>query len=194
METKILHGNILPKDVSQSLIASFNHGNLQVQQIGDGDQIAVQISTNEWARSGGNTALSILLQKVEDGISVQIGQQQWMGIAASIGYTALATLLNPINLLNRLDDLAQDIEYLHLKEEAWKVIDSTARSLGAGYELSERLKRLTCEFCGTANPAGEPHCIACGAPSGGSQPLTCQYCGFVITHKEKFCPNCGKPT
>ncbi len=193
METRIYHGKLLPADLAQNLMAQFNRGNLMVQQIGEGDQIAVQIASRSQARSGGQTALSVTMQKVADGVAVQVGQQAWMGVAASLGFSALAALMNPWNLLGRLDDIAQDIESLQLSEEVWKSIDSNARALGSGYELSDRLKRVVCAYCGVANPVGEGSCVACGAPLGLVQPTTCRNCGFVITGEDKYCPNCGKP-
>ncbi len=193
METRIYHGKLLPADLARNLMAQFNRGNLMVQQIGEGDQIAVQIASRSQARSGGQTALSVTMQKVADGVAVQVGQQAWMGVAASLGFSALAALMNPWNLLGRLDDIAQDIESLQLSEEVWKSIDSNARALGSGYELSDRLKRVVCAYCGVANPVGEGSCVACGAPLGLVQPTTCRNCGFVITGEDKYCPNCGKP-
>ncbi len=193
METRIYHGKLIPADLAQNLMAQFNRGNLMVQQIGEGDKIAVQIASRNQPSSGGQTALSVTMQKVEDGVAVQVGQQAWMGVAASLGFSALAALMNPWNLLGRLDDIAQDIESLQLSEEVWKSIESSARALGSGYELSDRLKRVVCAYCGVANPVGAGSCVACGAPLGLVQPTTCRYCGFVITGADKYCPNCGKP-
>lgn len=193
MDQKIFHGQITPSDFARDLIAHFNRGNFRVQQVGSGNQLAVQIATNNSATSGGKTALSISLQKVEDGVLVRIGQQAWLGVAASIGFTAISALRNPFSLLHRIDDLAQDIESLQITEEVWRVLDGTARTLGTGIELSERLKKMVCPYCNTANPTGESSCIACGAPLGDVQPETCKSCGFVLKRKEKFCPNCGQP-
>jgi RNA polymerase subunit RPABC4/transcription elongation factor Spt4 len=193
MEQRIYHGNISPSDFARSLIAHFNRGSLRVQQIGQGPTIAVQIATNDRPASGGQTALSISLQEVEDGVSVQVGQQAWMGVAASLGLSALSVLQNPWNVLNRLDDIAQDIENLQLSDEVWNVIDATARALGVGHELSERLRRSACEYCGTANPVGTPNCISCGAPLGNIQPVTCRRCGYVVKSNEAVCPNCRQP-
>lgn len=190
MDQRIYHGKITPDDFARSLTAHFNRGNLRVQQIGGGDQIAVQIASRQGAASGGQTALGITLQHVEDGVSVQIGRQAWFGIAASLGMTAIAALRNPFSLITRVDDLAQDIEYIQLTDEIWRVIDLTARSLKAGHDLSERLRRLVCAYCDTANPVGEPSCIACGAPLGSAQPVACPKCGFVVTTKTLRCPNC----
>jgi hypothetical protein len=193
MEQRIFHGKLTPADLSQNLIAHFNRGNLRVQQIGSGEKIAVQIATSQTTLSGGQTALSITLQQVEDGVAVQIGKQTWMGVAASLGLSAISALINPWSLLNRLDDIAQDVESLKLSDEVWNTIETTARALGSGYELSDRLRRSVCSFCGVANPIGEPSCVACGAPLGADQPRTCLNCGSVVNNKIEVCPNCGKP-
>lgn len=193
MEPRIFHGNMRPDDLAQALMGEFNRGNLRAQKLGGGRQAIVQIATRERPQSGGQTALSVTLQQVEDGVSVQIGQQTWLGVAASLGETAFSVWRNPWNILGRLDDLAQDIENLQLSDQVWVVIENTARAMGASFELSERLRRLVCSYCQTANPVGESNCIACGAPLGAEQPRTCMHCGFVIKTSETVCPNCGKP-
>lgn len=191
MNQKIYHGNIDPMDMANALVGHFNRGNWRVQQIGDRDRLIVQIATRDQPVAGGETAMSIIIQRAEDGVAVQIGQQAWLGVAASLGSSAIALLMNPWNLLDRLDDIAQDIESLQMSEEVWKVLDATASALGATQQLSERLRRVTCEYCGTANPVGTGSCVACGAPLGALQPKACPKCGFVVNPGESFCPNCG---
>jgi len=171
-------------------MAEFNRGNLHAQVVGNKDKMAVQIATRSGAMSGGQTALTINLQTVEDGIMVELGQQAWLGVAASLGHTAISALRNPFSLLGRLDDLAQDIENIQLNEKAWKVIDRTVATLGASHQLSEMLQRITCEYCESANPLGEANCICCGAPLGDAHPTTCRNCGFVVTVQQITCPNC----
>jgi hypothetical protein len=192
MEQRIYHGELSPEEVGRALCAHFTRGSLVAQQLGGGDQVVVQVATHQRPASGGQTALTVTLQKVEDGLGVQVGKQAWLGVAASLGATALSLWRNPLNLLGRLDDLAQDIENLQLTEEIWRVVENVARMQGATLELSERLRRLVCEFCLTGNPVGEPSCIACGAPLGLSQPSTCLNCGFVVKREERVCPNCGE--
>jgi ribosomal protein L37E len=192
MEQRVFHGNITPADVAQALLAEFNQGNLRAQVLGESDHLTVQIATSQWSRSGGQTALAVDIQKIEDGVTVQIGQQQWLGVAASLGQTAFAALMNPLNLLGRLDDIARDIQNLQLNEKVWGIIAREVQAKGASHQLSERLSRLTCEYCGAANPVGEASCVACGAPLGNIQPSTCAQCGYVITKDERFCPNCGQ--
>jgi hypothetical protein len=191
MQRRIFHGNIKPNDIAHALMAEFNRGNLLTQIVGNKDKMAVQITTRMGTTSGGQTALTINLQTVEDGILVELGQQAWLGVAASLGQTALSALRNPFSLLGRLDDLAQDIESIQLNEKTWQVIENTVRALGASYALSEKLARVTCEYCGSANPLGEGNCLACGAPLGDAHPTTCRTCGFVVSMEEAICPNCG---
>jgi DNA-directed RNA polymerase subunit RPC12/RpoP len=193
MEPRIYHGEITPDQIAEVLTARFNRGNLRALQYGQGKQVIVQIGTRPGLGSGGQTALTVTLQKVADGISVQMGKQNWFGVAASLGTTALATLRNPFGLLGRLDDLAQDIESIRLTEEVFETVGAAARAAGASFELSERLKRMVCEYCNSANPVGEACCLACGAPLGSVQPTTCPRCGFVIKTNEPVCPNCRAP-
>ncbi len=192
MEQRIFHGDITPKDLARALVGEFNRGAYQVQQVGDDQQIIVQIATRDFQHSGGDTAFTVTLRAVEDGVAVQIGKQAWLGVAASLGQTALAAFFNPWSIINRLGEVAQDIESLQLTDDVWKVIEGTAHRLGATFALSERLQRLVCPYCQTANPVGEPSCIACGAPLGGSQPFTCPQCGYVVKRGEAVCPNCGR--
>jgi len=191
MDRRIFHGNIKPTDIAHALMAEFNRGNLCAQILGGKDKMAVQIATRAGAMSGGQTALTITVQTVEDGVMVELGQQAWLGVAASLGHTAISALRNPFSLLGRLDDLAQDIENMQLNDKTWQVIDRVVISLKASYALSEKLTRIACEFCGAANPLGEASCVACGAPLGDVHPTTCHGCGFVVTVEETVCPNCG---
>ena len=193
MDKRIFHGNITPSDVARALEAEFNQGNTQTHLLGESNNLTVQIASSQRSHSGGKTALTVNLQKVEDGLMVELGQQQWLGVAASLGQTAIATLINPLNLLGRLDDIAQDVSNLQMNDKVWEVISRVAGEAGASQQLSERLSRITCEYCGAANPVGEATCLACGAPLGKEQPKTCSKCGFVLVHDEKFCPNCGQP-
>ena len=192
MSQRFFHGNLTPVDVAQYLLAEFNQNNLRAQTLGSSDRMIVQIGTRPGAASGGQTALTVSIEKHKDGVMVQMGQQAWMGTAASLGWSALTALRNPLSLLGRIDDIAQDLENLQLSDKIWSAVDRVAQATGASYQLSERLSRVTCEYCGAATPPGEPTCLACGAPLGKVQPKTCGSCGFVILRGETTCPNCGK--
>ena len=180
----------MPVDVAQALLGEFNQGNLRAQTFGQKDKMIVQVGTRPEAMSGGQTALTITIEKVEDGVMVELRQQAWLGVAASLGMSALAALKNPFSLLGRLDDIAQDIENLQMSEKIWQVITRSASSAGASAELSDRLKRLVCDYCHAANPVGEASCVACGAPLGKLHPTSCSNCGYVVGPRDKKCPNC----
>ena len=193
MDRRIFHGPITAIDLGQALVAQFNRGNLRAQQFSRNGKVIVQIATKAIPFSGGTTALTVYLEQVEDGVAVQVGEQAWLGIAASIGSTILSVWQNPFNLIHRLDDIAQDVENIQVSEQVWQVIENYARMRGATFELSERLRRMSCEYCETANPVGEASCLACGAPLGEVQPDTCPNCGFVVQSGEQICPNCKHP-
>ncbi len=179
--------------MAQALVARFDHGNLRAQSFSSQDKVVVQIASRTLRASGGQTAMTVALQRIQDGVSVQAGEQELLGVAVSLGQSVLATLLNPWNVIGRLDDIAQDVSSLSLADQVWEEIENVARSAGANFELSERLRRLVCSYCKTANPVGEASCIACGAPLGESQPRTCQKCGYVLKSGESRCPQCGAP-
>ena len=193
MEQRIFHGNLSPNTIAQALLAQFNRGNLRAQIVGESNALHVQIATRPGAASGGQTAVTVNIQQVSDGIMVSVGEQAWLGVAADMGQTIIAALQNPWNLLNRLDDIAQNVENMQIVEKVWQVVAKTAKAAGASAQISERLRRLACEFCGTGNEVGTGSCIACGAPLGNMQPRTCASCGFVVLRGEKNCPNCSKP-
>jgi RNA polymerase subunit RPABC4/transcription elongation factor Spt4 len=191
MEKRTYHGNITPVDIGRALVAEFDQGNMQAQIIGEGDRIVVQIASRTFRNSGGQTAMAVVLEKVEDGVMVQLGDQQWLGVAASMSQTALSALRNPLTLLGRLDDLAQDISSIQLAETIWQTIQRTAEAAGASHQISERLRRTECVYCGAAVPVGEPTCPACGGPMGTAQPKACGKCGFVPPAGARQCPKCG---
>lgn len=191
MDTKIYHGEVKALDLAEVLVGRFNRGNMKAQAVKSGDQYVVQIASRRDARSGGQTALGLTLQQMKDGVAVRLGKQTWLGIAASLGVSVLMAKANPLNLLGRLDDLAQDIENLTLDDRVWEVIDEVAETMGASQQLTERLRRTGCAYCGTANPVGQPRCLACGAPLGDAQPRSCEHCGFVASPEDAVCQNCG---
>src|SRR5687768_3746667 len=97
MDRRIFHGNIQPNDIAHALMAEFNRGNLFAQVIGGKEKVAVQVATRAGAMSGGQTALTISIQPTEDGVMIEVGQQAWLGVAASLGHTALSALRNPFS-------------------------------------------------------------------------------------------------
>jgi hypothetical protein len=193
MERRTYHGNITSQDLADALLAAFNQGELRALQRGRGKNIIIQIGSPQMRRSGGATAISVHLTQVEDGVHIQLGEQQWLGLAASLGKTALMALIRPASLIGRLDDVAQDISSLGLADRIMDTIQRKAETLGTSHQISQRLRRLTCPYCATANPVGDPHCMACGGPLGFEQPIACTNCGYVSESGTPTCPECGNP-
>jgi hypothetical protein len=191
MNSRIYHGKITPAIFARALFARYNAGNFQVQAYGNDSTLNLQIFTRPNRKAGGDTGLTVNLNQVEDGVSVQVGQQRMLGLAANFGKTALDAFRNPWSLLGNLDDIAQDVESVQLEDSVWTVIDKAARQYNSGESLSERLSSVKCPYCLTGNKVGEGNCMACGAPLGNLQPDTCKRCGYVLYPNELICPNCG---
>lgn len=193
MDSFTYHGPITPEDIARALRSEFDTANMDVQVIESEEATMVQIASVKHPSSGGRTALTVHIADVEDGVHITLGKQEWLGIAASLGQTALSVLKNPAYLLGRLDDLAEDVAALQLQDRVRESIERLARAAGATFQMSETFRRLVCNYCLTANSVGEPHCIACGAPLGPLQPVTCQKCGFVTEASNTNCPQCDDP-
>lgn len=192
METKFYHGDINIDELAKAIASRFNHNNLKARIHRTEEQRLIQISSMEHAPSGGQTAMGITLQNHADGVTVKLGKQDWLGIAASLGKSALFATLNPINLLSRLDDIAQDIENINLDDKIWEAIEEIMITQGFSHQLSEKLNRMSCDYCQSAIVPGIPQCSACGAPTGEMQPQSCPHCGFVNDDVANICLNCKR--
>jgi len=192
MNQKIFHGNFNSEDLADQIENFLDLDHFDIYRTRSKDALNIQIRTAKHIRSGGKTAIGILLRDFEDGVIVNIGEQNLAGIATSIGISALSTILNPANLLHRIDDIAQDIESIQLEDHLLDIVIAAAESLGTGFALSDQFHRIKCSYCATANKPGKSNCIACGAPLGDEQLCSCKHCGFVYTGELPFCPNCKK--
>ena len=192
MTQRIFHGDITPDDLANALVGEFGRGDLNTNRSGDGDKIVVQIFTPQHRSSGGNTSLSVAIQKHEDGVLVDMGEQEYLGVIADLGATAFSVFQNPLNIISRLDDVASDVNALQLPEKVWTSIERFCKTVGATKQISERLSSTACPYCNAANKVGATACVQCGAPLGDVQPTACKECGFVNAKNAKFCSNCGK--
>jgi hypothetical protein len=164
MKSKNYQGDLDLQEVAYALGSFFNRDALSTQIEVKEQQAIVQISTRQQRNSGGNTYLTVALQKVGERLEVKVSDQAVLGLAGSLGVSALLAWLNPLNLLTRLDDIAQDIENLSLEEQVWKLMDRIAETSAKG----RLVQRVGCIYCGVINPSSEGRCLACGAPLGES--------------------------
>ncbi len=191
MDQRTYHGSISCDELANALVASFDQGNRRAQRVGRGERLLVQIATRAWSGSGGQAALTVTINQVADGVMVSLGQHEWLGAAADLVQTGVMAFFNPIALIYRLGDIAQDVNSFSLPTQVWSVVDKYCRSVGAAMMLSEKLRTVVCDYCGVANNVGTGSCSACGAPLGAVQPRACPHCGNVVRNNSKFCDSCG---
>ena len=191
MDQRTYHGPISGDELANVLVASFDQGHLRAQRVGRGERVLVQVATREWQGSGGQAALTVTIARVADGVMVSLGQHEWLGAAADLVQAGVMALFNPMSLIYRIGDIAQDVSAFSLPTQVWTVVDKYCRDVGAALTLSERLRSVVCDYCGVANNVGSGTCSACGAPLGAAQPRGCPQCGNVLRNSSKFCDNCG---
>lgn len=192
MEQWTYRGDINPQGLADALVARFNHGDLMAHKIvGQDGHVLVQIATRDWGWGAARSALTVGIAPVEGGVRVTVGQQQWMDAAASLAITGLSALVNPLSLLNRIDDIARDVGKLTLPEKVREAIEHYCDSIGAHLGLSEKQIVVTCPYCGVGNPVGVGSCSACGGSLAEAQPVGCPKCGFISPSDARFCSRCG---
>ena len=157
MAKKIFHGNFTPDDLAALLICISTVAILKCKRLAQEMRSRCKFGQKGRLNPAGKLRSALSFQAFDDGVIISSGEQQWMGIAASLGYSALAALRNPLSLLGRIDDIAQDIEYLNLEEEIWNVLTSNVKIKGSQYNFLIALRRIVCDYCDTANPVDAPH-------------------------------------
>jgi len=192
MDQKTYHGDINPQELADVLVNRFDRSDLMARRTGGPDRVVVQISTRpHFLHDEPHTSLAVTIVRAEDGVTVTVGEQQMLGVAADLVKTGIAALINPLSLIGGLDDVARDVSKLNLPQQVWKVVEEYMRSVGAGLGMAPEKMLVTCRYCGVGNPVGQGQCSACGAPLADVQPVTCPKCGQLLAHDQKFCTRCG---
>ncbi len=192
MDQKTYHGEINPQELADVLVSRFDQGDLMARKTGRPDRVVVQISTRAHRRRDDpHTSLAVTIARAEDGVTVTVGEQQVLGIAADLVQTGIGALLNPLSLLGEIDDIARDVSKLNLPDQVWEVVEEYCRSVGAGLGLAPEKLLVTCFFCGAGNPIGVGKCPHCGGSLADVQPVTCPQCGQILEHDTHLCTRCG---
>jgi hypothetical protein len=190
MEQRTYHGDLKPDELANLLMAQFNQGNSAAQRYNQGDRVMVQVGTRD-NRGRVENALAVTIGKTPDGVSVSVGEQQWLGAAADLAQAGLGALINPLSLLGNLGEIVSDVSSFSLPQQIWQTVDKYSKSVGAGLGGDPARLAVACPYCGVANSPGAPTCTGCGAPLGEAQPVYCPRCGQVEPHGSKFCGRCG---
>jgi len=193
MEQRIYRGEINPQALADALVLQFNRGDLMAQRIGAGDQVLVQIATRNWDWGGPQSALTLGISRVEGGVRVMMGQQQWLGALADLAQTGLMALIHPLSLITRIDDIVRSVSGLTLPQRVWQAVEHYCESVGARPGEMVEEETVVCAYCGVANPLNAAKCSACGAPLADARPVTCPRCGKRSPASARFCSSCGAP-
>ena len=163
MDQKTYHGEIDPQELADVLVSRFDQGDLAARKTGRPDRVVVQISTRAHRRRDDpHTSLAVTIAKAEDGVTVSVGEQQVLGVAADLVQTGIGALFNPLSLIGEIDDIVRDVSKLTLPQQVWEVIEEYCRSVGAGLGLAPDKLLVTCPKCGQILEHDAKFCTRCG--------------------------------
>ena len=137
MEQRVYHGAITPEALADYLVQKYDpQDDLQAQKLGSGDSLAVQIGRGDEPDKIKH-ALTVGIARTtegEQGVTVTIGQQQWITpkmatYAAMIGIISL--LITPWALFALLWPVSEMIGSTTLPGQVWNDIETYALTQGA---------------------------------------------------------------
>ncbi|HOT91713.1 MAG TPA: zinc ribbon domain-containing protein [Anaerolineae bacterium] len=192
VEQRLYHGKINAEDMARALVLRFDQGETRAQWVrGEGGRAVLQIQNRSVERGDPNTAVTVHITPTSTGVTVAVSEQQWLGVAADLAKTGVKGWLNPLRLLDELDDIARNVRWLGLRAEVWRAVDEYCRSQGSGRGTAAAFQTVLCPYCDTPNPIGAYICQACGGPLAEVQPTVCPNCGFLNEPEASLCVNCG---
>ncbi len=192
VEQRLYHGKINAEEMARALTLRFNQKETRAQWLrGESGRVIVQIQSQGVERGDPNTAVTVHITPLDIGVTVAVSEQQWLSVAADLAKTGIMGWLNPLRLLDELDDIARNVRWLGLRAEVWKAVDEYCQSQGSGRGATAALQAVLCPYCDTPNPIGAYNCRACHAPLAEVQPMVCPHCGFLNTPEGSLCVNCG---
>lgn len=177
MEQRIYHGKIVPDALADHLVAVFNqharqgmyynHHHTMAQRVGKGDQVMVQIMrSGSWGSDGGTLGVSI--SRVPGGVSVSLGQSNWLDVDGSTlaGMVVGALFFPPLLLLPLLSGLVRST----FDQDVWDVVHNYCIWSGRSSESAPPPHFFRCPYCGAYNNPDVTNCLSCSGPFNYSQP------------------------
>ena len=145
--------------LAKTLENTFSAEGYQVQEIGGGDDIAVQIKKESPGRAivGMQQAITVRMQKMGGTTKVSVGQAKWADKAGVevIGAFAFWPLMIPATY---------GVYKQHtLPQKVIGVVNSYAASKGTSNSDSKTESMTACPNCGVMNSSGAQYCSACGS-------------------------------
>jgi len=145
--------------LAKTLENSFTAEGYQVQEIGSGNDIAVQIKKESTGRAivGMQQAITVRMQKTGDMTKVSVGQAKWADKAGVevIGAIAFWPLMIPATY--------GAYKQYTLPQKVLNVVNSYAFEKGTGGSEPHAVSMAACPNCGVLNSANAQACSACGS-------------------------------
>jgi DNA-directed RNA polymerase subunit RPC12/RpoP len=198
MEQRTYRGNVQPEGLADYLVATFNQGYHTVaQRAGQGDQILVQIGQ---ARHSGwrgiRNAMGVSLVRTPNGLTVSIGQSNWLNLVdAELGGMLIGAIFFPPLLIF---PLLRGARTYALYQDIWTAIDGYCARMGATPTDTMSAPGVYCPRCGVLNHEDARFCSTCGAelqtapppPTAVSEQVVCAECHQTVP-AGRYCNNCG---
>lgn len=163
MERITLPKNTNIQKIHQQLVAFLDNETYDVVTISQSaTEIALRVVNDRRLRSGSKISLGMVIQKIEDAVQVDIDEPEWINIAGSLGKTVIGAVINPMNLLGRIDDISVDVVNMQLVDRVKQLINEISAADIQADKL--RVDRNRCKYCGSRNLDDITHCTSCGAP------------------------------
>jgi hypothetical protein len=188
MTQRMFHGNIKAAALADQLAAKFAERHCRVSIRPGGSTTLVQIGSKHGA------PVTVHITDTEGGVLVTMGRERdWLDRTSDVT-ELLERSANGgfLSMLAVLPEMAAEMKKENLVPEIWDTINdlcSLTRALAG--EQNAPLNPKVCLYCETANPAGEEHCLACGAALPVDLPRVCPKCGRAHTSDALFCQACG---
>ena len=197
----------------------------QVQHFGNPDQMTVQVKKGGdfAAILGMQRALTLTMQRVQDGVNAIVGQQKWTDKAAvgavgmlvlwPLAFTAGAGAIQQAMLggqvLRALDSLVyQQDPGVQINFNPAAQYQQAGAGLPSapfygqswpqppsGQSAQPEARKVICSHCQTPNDEGGNFCMKCGKPLAPQEPqkIFCPVCHAEISSLATFCTQCGSP-
>jgi ribosomal protein L40E len=218
MEQRHYRGNIDPNALAQHLLDTWDQGDTVAQALEGEEGTIVQVGQ----RSGGffsdepQSALTLALEPVSDGLRVTLGEQQWY--RDGDGQIMVGGLIGffPFFFTWPLGGGRDEPVDPQLSSQVWDSVEGYVQQYGAVTGATRRLPQqpeaatgattrlpqqpeaatgatirlagVYCPSCGTENVSEAQRCRECGTYL---QARACQQCGVSNPATANFCMRCG---
>lgn len=230
MEQRIYRGNIDPNALADYLVGMFNgqpamynaYPHSMAQKINQGERVFVQITrSGDWIGHE-HGALGVQILRVAGGVSVSVGQSDWLDLDQTglAGMLLGALFFPPLLLFPLISGLTRST----FVQDVWGAIDHYCMQTRPRAQHAPQ--GFYCSYCGAFNHPAAACCHSCkapfdsapqpraaqssqeqapGEPPGQKQPfasepvspalsesVVCPRCGATVA-AARFCGNCAAP-